>query len=136
MLSHLLKVDQRIFQSSTYGSHTTESSALQLLALKQRLRIFQEANVVTGDGLDEVLCGGELTKSNSEVVRIVQRIQQILVCSALSDGLSQRECMVRFRPELLTKWMDILKAGKSIEDGRDLLGECLLGELDLASIEC
>ncbi|MCV5091074.1 hypothetical protein OFC13_31080, partial [Escherichia coli] len=50
--------------------HTTEGGSLQLLALVQTLRVLEETDVITRDGLDQVLGGRDLTKGNLEVVGI------------------------------------------------------------------
>lgn len=57
VLADLLQVDERIFQTSADGGHTTQRSALELFALEQRLRIFNQTDVVARDGFDEVLGG-------------------------------------------------------------------------------
>lgn len=59
-----------------------------------------------------MLCSGQLTKGNSKMVGIVEGIEKIFV-----------------------ERVDILKTWESIEDQRELLGEGLLGELDLTGIE-
>lgn len=55
---------------------------------------------------------GELTKGDSEVVGIVEGVEQILV-----------------------ERMDILQTGKAVEDGAKFFRKGLLGELDLSSVE-
>lgn len=59
-----------------------------------------------------MLGGGELTKGDSEVVGIVESVEKILV-----------------------ERMNILQAGKAVEDGAKFLRKGLLGELDLSSVE-
>jgi hypothetical protein len=41
-----------------------------------------------------------------------------------------------FPGDLLTEWMYVLKAGKPLQDGGQLLGERLLRIFDLAGVEC
>ena len=74
MLAHLLEVYERVLKSPAYCSHAAKSCALELLALEERLCVFQKTDIVTRDGLDEVLRCRELTKCDSKVVGIVKRI--------------------------------------------------------------
>lgn len=112
MLADLVEIQQRIFQSLDERGHATESGSLELLALVERLCVFQKADVISGNGLDKVLGSGHLAKGNLEVVRIVEGVEQILV-----------------------ERVDVLKPGKAVEDGAELVGEGLLGELDLSGVE-
>jgi hypothetical protein len=57
MLANLLQVDKRVLEALADGGHASQSSALELLALEQRLSILQKADIVTSDGLDQRLCG-------------------------------------------------------------------------------
>lgn len=112
MLADLVKIQKGILQSLDKRGHATESGSLELLALVERLCVFQKADVIAGDGLDQVLGSGHLTKGNLEVVRIVEGVEQILV-----------------------ERVDVLKTRKAVEDGGELVGEGLLGELDLSGVE-
>lgn len=112
MLSHLFEVYQRILETLGNCCHAPKGSSLELFALEERLRIFQESNVISGDGLDEMLCSRKLAEGDSEVVRIVQSIQKIFV-----------------------ERMNVLEAWEAIEDHRQLLRECLLCVLHLSGIE-
>jgi hypothetical protein len=112
MLSDLIEVEQRIFQTLANGGHATESSLLELLALEERLSILEQADVVAGDGLDQVLGRGELTEGDLEMVGIVKCVEQILV-----------------------ERVDVLEARKALEDSAELVGKRFLGELDLTSVE-
>jgi hypothetical protein len=112
MLSDLLEVHERVLEPLANGRHATQCGALQLLALEQRLTVFEQAHIVTGDCLDERLGGVELTKRNPEVVRIVERVQQIAV-----------------------ERVDVLEARKCLDGRREALSEGLCSELDLARIE-
>lgn len=112
MLPDLIEVEQRIFQTLADGSHATEGSLLELLALEERLSILQQADVVAGDGLDQVLGRGELTEGDLEMVGIVKSVEQILV-----------------------ERVDVLEARKALENSAELVRERFLGELDLASVE-
>jgi hypothetical protein len=58
MLSDLLEVQQRIFQSLANCGHATKRRSLELLALEQRLGVFDETNVISRDGLDKSFGGG------------------------------------------------------------------------------
>jgi hypothetical protein len=112
MLADLIQIQQRIFQSLDQRGHATEGGPLELLALIERLCVFQEADIISGNGLYQVLGGGHLTKGNLEMVRIVEGVEQILV-----------------------ERVDVLKPGKALEDGAELVGKGLLGELDLSCVE-
>jgi hypothetical protein len=79
MLPNLLQVDKRILQTSADGGHTTQGGTLELLALKQRLSIFDEADIVARHGFDEMLGGRYLAESDSEVVGVIKGVHQILV---------------------------------------------------------
>lgn len=57
MLAHLLEVHQRIFQPPAYCSHAAKGCTLELLALEERLCVFEETNIVSRDCFDEVLSG-------------------------------------------------------------------------------
>ena len=79
MLTNLLKVDKRVFQTAANGGHATESGTLELLALEQRLGVFNKTNIVAADSLNQVLCRANLSEGNTEMVRIVKSVHQILV---------------------------------------------------------
>ncbi|KAE8309420.1 hypothetical protein BDV41DRAFT_547827 [Aspergillus transmontanensis] len=79
MLTDLLEVDQRVFETSANGGHTTEGRSLQLLALEQRLGIFDETDIIAGNSLDKMFSGRNLTQSDSEMVGIVKCVHQVLV---------------------------------------------------------
>lgn len=79
MLAHLFEVYERVFQSPADGSHAAKGCALELLALEERLCVFEETDIISGDRFDEVFSGRELAKGYSEMVGIVERIQQVLV---------------------------------------------------------
>ena len=54
MLAHLLEIHERVFQPPAYGGHAAKSCAFELLALEERLCVFEEADIVSGDGFDEM----------------------------------------------------------------------------------
>lgn len=112
MLADLVEVHQRVLEALDEGSHATEGGTLELLALIQRLAILEKADIISGDGLDQVLGRRHLAEGDSEMVGIVEGVEQILV-----------------------ERMDILQSGKALEDGAKLLREGLLGELDLTGVE-
>lgn len=99
MLSHLVKILERIVESLDDGSHTTKGGSLQLLALEERLRVFDETDIVTADGLDEMLRRRKLAKCDAEVVGIVEGVEEVLV-----EG------------------MDFVDARESLENLANLLG--------------
>ena len=70
MLAHLLEVHERVFQPPAYRSHSAKRCALELLALEERLCIFEETDIVSGDGLNEVFSSRELAKSYAIMVRV------------------------------------------------------------------
>ena len=80
MLSNLFKVHEWIFEPSANCGHAPKSGTLELLALEKRLGVLEETDVVSRDRFYQMLRGGELTKSNAEVVGIVECIQEILIC--------------------------------------------------------
>lgn len=112
MLPDLLEVDKRVLEPLADCGHATQRRLLQLLALEKRLSVLEKTNIVTGDSLNQRLGGRQLTKSNTEVVRIVEGVEQIAV-----------------------ERVDINKAGEGFDRLREALGEGLGGVLDLASIE-
>jgi hypothetical protein len=112
MLSNLIQIQKRIFQSSADSGHSSQRRTLKLLTLKQRLRILEKADIVTRHNFDEMLCGGELAESYAEVVGVVQGVEEIFV-----EGV------------------DVLKTGETIEDQRKLFGECFLGKFDLSGVK-
>lgn len=102
MLSDLFEVEKRILHALADGGHATESGSLELLALEERLTILEQTNVISGDGLNQMLGRRQLTESNSEVVGIVERVEQILV-----------------------ERVDVGETRESVEDGCELLDESL-----------
>ncbi len=79
MLSDLIKVEERIFQSSADGGHPTQCCAFELLALKQRLCIFEEPHIIPRNNFDQMLRSRELTKSDPEMVGIIKGIKKIFM---------------------------------------------------------
>ena len=80
--------------------------------MKQGLSILQKPHIVSGHRFDEAFCRVQLAKCNSEVVGIVEGIEQVLV-----------------------ERVDVLQPGEALEDGAELVREGLLGELDFAGVE-
>jgi hypothetical protein len=79
MLPNLIEVEEGVFQSSANGGHSTQCSTLELFALEERLRIFEKSDIITGNDFDQMLCGRELAESYSEVVCIVEGVEEIFV---------------------------------------------------------
>ena len=75
MLTHLLEVHERVLQPPAYRSHAAEACTLELLALEERLCVFEETDIVSRDGFDEVLSGRELSEGYAEMVGIVEGVQ-------------------------------------------------------------
>lgn len=84
MLPDLFEVDEWVLESTAYGSHSPKGGTLELFALVERRGVFEEADVVSRDGLYEMFGGRELSQSDSEVIGIVKGIQEILVCMLVS----------------------------------------------------
>ena len=112
MLAHLVEVEEGVFESSANCSHTTQSRTLELLALEERLRIFEKSDIISRHNLNQMLRSRQLAKGYSEMVGVVEGIEEIFV-----------------------ERVDILEAGESIQDERKLLCKCLLCEFDLSCIE-
>lgn len=112
MLADLVEVEQRIFQALDDGGHAAEGSFLELLALEEGLAVLEQANVVPGYGLNQVLSRRHLAEGDAEVVGIVEGIDQVFV-----------------------KRMDVLQARKTLEYGAKLFRKGLLGKLDLSGIK-
>ena len=112
MLADLVEVDKRVFKSAADGGHTTESSTLELLALEERLSILEKSDIVAGHSFDQMLGCGELTKGDTEMVSVVEGVEEILV-----------------------ERMDILKSWEAVENESDLFTEGLLGILDLTGVK-
>ena len=74
MLSNLFKIDKRVFQPSTDGSHTPKSGTFKLFALKEGLSIFEEPDIVARYCFNQMFCGGQLSKSDPKMVRVIERI--------------------------------------------------------------
>jgi hypothetical protein len=79
VLSHLLEVYQRIFQSLTDCGHPAQSRPLERLALEQGLCIFQKSDIVSRHRLNESFGRRQRAQSDLEVVGIVEGIEQIFV---------------------------------------------------------
>ena len=112
MLPDLVEVEKRVLQTLADGGHATKSSALELLALEQTLTILDETHVISGDGLDQTLCGVTLAEGNAEVVGVVESVEQILV-----------------------ERVNVGEAREAVQDSRQLLTEGLCGVFDLAHVE-
>jgi hypothetical protein len=112
MLPDLLEVDERVLQPLADSGHATKRSPLQLLTLEQGLSVLEQAHVVTRDCLNQRFCCGQLTKGNSEVVRIVKSVQQITM-----------------------ERMDIREAREGLDCGGEALGEGFGGVLDFSGVE-
>ena len=82
MLAHLLEVEQWILEPSRDGGHAAEGGAFELLALEERLGVLDQTNIVSADGLDEMLGRRELTQGDAKMVGIVEGVEQVLVWEA------------------------------------------------------
>ncbi len=80
--------------------------------MKQRLGIFQEANVVSSHRLYQSFRRGQCAQRYPEMVGIVECVEEIFV-----------------------ERMDILKSRETLKDGLELFRERLGRKLDLSSVE-
>jgi hypothetical protein len=112
MLSDLIEVEEGIFKPSADGGHSTQCCSLELFALEKGLSIFEKSDIVSRYDLDEMFCGRQLPEGYSEVVCIVESVEEVFV-----EG------------------MDVLQAGEAVQDEGKLLSECFLRELDLSGVE-
>lgn len=112
MLPDLLQIDERVLQPLADSRHATKCCPFQLFALEQRLPVLEQTHVITRNRLDERLGSVELTEGNSEVIRIVESIEQITV-----------------------ERVDILEAREGFDRGGEALGEGLSGVLDFSRVE-
>lgn len=76
---------------------------------------------------------GYLAECNPEMIRIVERVHQILVYEDrdLSSLLSQH-----LAGETPTEWMNVLQSREAIENGQKLFTESLLRKFHLSGIKC
>ena len=79
MLPDLVEVEEGIFQSSANGGHSTHCGTLELLALEKGLRIFEKSDIIARDYFDQMLCSRELAEGYSEVVCIIEGVEEIFV---------------------------------------------------------
>ena len=79
MLADLIEVEEGIFQPSANCRHSPQSCALELLALEQRLCIFEEADIISGDDFDQMLRCRQLAEGYAEMVGIVEGVHEIFV---------------------------------------------------------
>ena len=112
MLPDLLKIYKRVLQSLADSRHATQGCPLKLFALEKRLSIFQEADIVARDCLNERLSSRELSKRNSKVIRIVECVQQIAM-----------------------ERVDILETREGFDGLGEALGEGFGGVLHFACVE-
>ena len=130
MLAHLLEVDERVFEPPAYCSHAAKSCALELLALEERLCVFEKTDIVARDGLNKMFSGRELTKGDSKVVGVVECVQQVLVERVYVLKPGETLCF-----ELVLIPQRRLIRSRRTEDQRQLFSESLLSIFDLACIE-
>ena len=130
MLAHLLEVHKRVFQSPADRSHAAKGCALELLALEERLCVFEETDVVSRDGFDEVLSGRELSKGYSEMVGVVKRIQQVLM-----EGMYVLKTGKPLYLGLASIPQSRSRSTRRTKNQRQLFSKGLLGIFDLACIE-
>lgn len=112
MLAHLFEVKERVLKALANSGHATQASALQLLALEERLAILEQTHVIPRHRLNQMFRRGELTQRNAEMVGIVKSVEEIFV-----------------------ERMNVLKLRETLEDRLDFLGEGLGGVLHFARIE-
>ena len=130
MLAHLLEVHKRVFQPSANRSHAAKGCALELLALEERLCVFEETDVVSRHGFDEMFSGRELSKGNSEMVGVIKRIQQVLM-----EGMYVLKTGEPLYLGLVSIPQATPRSTRQTKNQRQLLSKCLLSIFDLACIE-
>ena len=130
MLAHLLEVHKRVFQPPANRSHAAKGCALELLALEERLCVFEETDVISRHGFDEMLSSRELSKGDSEMVGVIKRIQQVLMegMYVLKTGKPLYLGSVTI-PQLRSS------STRRTKNQRQLFSKGLLGIFDLACIE-
>jgi hypothetical protein len=76
---------------------------------------------------------GYLAEGDPEMIRIIERVQQILIYEDrdLSSLASQH-----LAGETPTEWMDVLQSREAIENGLEFFTKSLLRKFDLPGIEC
>lgn len=79
MLAHLIEVQERVFQSPADCGHSTQGRALELLALEERLCVFEESHIIARHNFDKVLCSRKLAEGYAEVVGIVKGVEEIFM---------------------------------------------------------
>lgn len=71
MLSHLFKVNERVPETSTDCSHSSQARSLELFALVERLRILDESHIVPCNRFNEGFGSVHLPKCDAKVVGVV-----------------------------------------------------------------
>ena len=112
MLPHLLQVLKALVLSLHDGAHAAERSPFQLLTAIETVAEFQQADVVLGHVVDEVLGRVDLPQGQLVVVSVVEDVHEV--------GVER---------------VDVIQLGKLVQDGGKLVVECLLRELYLSSIK-
>ena len=94
------------------------------------MRVFEETDVVSRDGFNEVLSGRELSKGYSEMVGVVKRIQKVLMegMYVLKTGKPLYLGLVS-----IPQWR--IRDTRRTKNQRQLFSKGLLGIFDLACIE-
>jgi len=112
MLPHLLEVGQTGLLAFENGAHPTERRALEAFAAVERIAVFDHADHVAGDGVDEGAGRVDLAEGEFVVVAVVEGVAEVGV-----EGV------------------DVGEAGKVGEHFGEAFGDCLLGEFDLSHVE-
>ena len=109
MLTNFLEVGQTGLLAFENGAHPTQSGALETFAAIERIAVFDHANHIAGDGIDEGFGRVDLTECEFVVIAIVEGVAKVGI-----EGVNVRE------------------AGKVGEHGGEAVGYGLLGEFDFA----
>jgi hypothetical protein len=132
MLAHLLKVDQRILHPLGYSGHSTQSGALELFALEQRLSILEQSYIITS-------CNFPLATSFRSTVYSYQKLtnclNQLLRPRQLRQGYPKMVGIVEGVEKIAVERVDVLQFGEAVEDGLQFLGEGLGRVFNLSGIE-
>ena len=81
MLPYGVEIEERILQLLAHCRNSAQSCDFELLALVQALAIFEEADIVPGDGLDQVFGSTDLAQGHLETSKL--STIEILKCHSL-----------------------------------------------------
>jgi len=112
MLPHLLQIRQTRLLPFQNGAHPSERGTFEAFAAVERVAVFDHADHITCDGVDEGACRVDLAEGEFVVVAVVECVAEVRV-----EGVYVGE------------------AGEICEHFGETFGDCLLGEFDLSHVE-